>query len=435
MTATTTRLRLPYLSAAQAQKHVTVNEALLMLDALLAARALDKDLDTPPTGPAEGDGYIVAAGASGAWTGWDGSFAQIEDGSWRRYLPFEGMLAWVADEGTFYVHDGSAWQSFASGPPGPGLAAGGSGGQVARKASPTDYDTEWHTLTAADVGLGDVDNTSDADKPVSTAQQAALDLKLDASGAREKLTANRTYYVDGGTGDDGNDGLSGGTAFATIQKAVNTAAGLDLDVYNVTISIAAGTYAEAVALKRCIGAGSVTIVGDEATPSNVVVSAPSGDCFNAPYVVTTYYLRGMKLTTAGANCINGRGAGEIIFRNLNFGSAVQDHITSIQGSRVTADGAYAISGGAQRHARALDGGVIATAARTVTITNTPTFSVAFVEVARVGAMIAQSMTFSGSATGTRYSVYLNGAIYVNGAPSTYFPGDAAGMSASGGQYA
>lgn len=38
--------------------------------------------------------------------------------------------------------------------------------------------------TADDVGLGNVDNTSDADKPVSTAQQAALDLKLDivASG-------------------------------------------------------------------------------------------------------------------------------------------------------------------------------------------------------------------------------------------------------------
>ncbi len=31
------------------------------------------------------------------------------------------------------------------------------------------------------VGLGNVDNTSDANKPVSTAQQAALDLKADKS--------------------------------------------------------------------------------------------------------------------------------------------------------------------------------------------------------------------------------------------------------------
>lgn len=35
------------------------------------------------------------------------------------------------------------------------------------------------TLVKGDVGLGNVDNTSDASKPVSTAQQAALDLKAD----------------------------------------------------------------------------------------------------------------------------------------------------------------------------------------------------------------------------------------------------------------
>lgn len=36
-----------------------------------------------------------------------------------------------------------------------------------------------HNVTAAQVGLGNVNNTADADKPVSTAQQAALDLKQD----------------------------------------------------------------------------------------------------------------------------------------------------------------------------------------------------------------------------------------------------------------
>lgn len=38
-----------------------------------------------------------------------------------------------------------------------------------------------HSVTASQVGLGNVDNTADADKPVSTAQQAALDLKADAA--------------------------------------------------------------------------------------------------------------------------------------------------------------------------------------------------------------------------------------------------------------
>lgn len=43
-------------------------------------------------------------------------------------------------------------------------------------------------LAKADVGLGSVDNTSDANKPVSTATQSALDLKLNTSGGT--ITAN-----------------------------------------------------------------------------------------------------------------------------------------------------------------------------------------------------------------------------------------------------
>lgn len=42
-------------------------------------------------------------------------------------------------------------------------------------------DKSWQTLNKTAVGLGNVDNTSDADKPVSTATQTALNLKADAS--------------------------------------------------------------------------------------------------------------------------------------------------------------------------------------------------------------------------------------------------------------
>ena len=47
---------------------------------------------------------------------------------------------------------------------------------------------------AADVGLGNVDNTSDADKPVSTAQQTALDAKQDTLVASDysSLTEDTT---------------------------------------------------------------------------------------------------------------------------------------------------------------------------------------------------------------------------------------------------
>jgi|GEM_PF-2356851 len=109
----TARLRLPELSAAQAQKHVTHNEALVALDTLVQLSVLDKDLTAPPGSPAEGDCYIVAAAASGEWTGWENRIARYEDGAWRSYLPGAGdgtgWLAYVQDEDTFYVLKPGGW--------------------------------------------------------------------------------------------------------------------------------------------------------------------------------------------------------------------------------------------------------------------------------------------------------------------------------------
>ena len=59
MSDTTTNLLLPYILAAQAQKHVTHNEALRLLDGLVQLSVLDRDLTAPPGSPADGDRYIV----------------------------------------------------------------------------------------------------------------------------------------------------------------------------------------------------------------------------------------------------------------------------------------------------------------------------------------------------------------------------------------
>ena len=47
------------------------------------------------------------------------------------------------------------------------------------------------TVTKGDVGLGNVDNTSDANKPISTATQTALDAKQDALGFTPENAANK----------------------------------------------------------------------------------------------------------------------------------------------------------------------------------------------------------------------------------------------------
>jgi hypothetical protein len=100
---------MPYIFAAQAQKHVTHNEALRILDAVVQIAVADRDLATPPSSPTNGDRYIVAASASGAWSGQSNKIAAWQDGAWTFFTPREGWLAWIADDDALVAWDGSAW--------------------------------------------------------------------------------------------------------------------------------------------------------------------------------------------------------------------------------------------------------------------------------------------------------------------------------------
>ncbi len=113
-------LQLPYLAAAQAQKHVSVNDALSVLDAIVQLAVIDKDLTQPPVSPTEGDRYIVGAGATGAWATYDGQITSYNSGVWQFYPPVTGWAAWVGDEAKQYVFKNATWQglSFASSPSG-----------------------------------------------------------------------------------------------------------------------------------------------------------------------------------------------------------------------------------------------------------------------------------------------------------------------------
>lgn len=105
----TANLALPYILAGQAQKHVPHNEALRVLDALVQAAVVDRDLTGPPSSPADGARYLVAAPATGAWAGRDGEIAAFVDGAWVFLAPREGWTVWVCDENEVYVHDGGGW--------------------------------------------------------------------------------------------------------------------------------------------------------------------------------------------------------------------------------------------------------------------------------------------------------------------------------------
>ncbi len=102
-------LALPYLEAAQAQKHVTVNEALTRLDALVHLAVISRVLATPPGGPALGDRYLLPASPTGVWSTHAGQVAMWLDGAWNYISPREGWRLWVSNEDVFLTFDGTNW--------------------------------------------------------------------------------------------------------------------------------------------------------------------------------------------------------------------------------------------------------------------------------------------------------------------------------------
>src|SRR5262245_28785002 len=105
----TANLSLPFIAAAQAQKHVTHNEALLRLDCLVQLAVLTGGLSAPPEDPEDGARYLIAAPASGGWLGHENSIAAFQDGAWNTFAPELGWRLWVADEEKFLVFSDGGW--------------------------------------------------------------------------------------------------------------------------------------------------------------------------------------------------------------------------------------------------------------------------------------------------------------------------------------
>lgn len=105
----TPRLALPYILVNQSQKEVTHNEALNLLDAFVALAVESLDLAAPPATPNEGEVWIVAAAASGAWAGQDTALAQWIGGTWAFHPALEGMQAWVKDRAVGARFSAGAW--------------------------------------------------------------------------------------------------------------------------------------------------------------------------------------------------------------------------------------------------------------------------------------------------------------------------------------
>ena len=120
--AETSKLGLPLVAPAQAQKHVTVNESFLRLDALTHLVLQTVGNFAPPGSSAEGDAHSVGIGATGLWAGQDGDVAIFQNGGWAFVTPVAGWKGWSLTAGTSVTFDGVAWIEGAG-----GLSANGAG--------------------------------------------------------------------------------------------------------------------------------------------------------------------------------------------------------------------------------------------------------------------------------------------------------------------
>lgn len=252
------------------------------------------------------------------------------------------------------------------------------------------------------------------------------------TSGRAVLSAARTYYVRT-DGSDSNDGLANtaGGAFLTIQKAIDTAAALDTSIYDVTISVGAGTFTGANTLKAAVGAGSIIITGAGAT---TIISTTSNHAFFGvncgPYQINSVKI---VTTTSGYGIFISGSHASLSCTSLEFGACANAHVRASQGASIRLF-AYTISGSAPIHYQAEYHGLITCVSVTVTLTGTPAFSSVFASVTKLALLDVEGVTWSGAATGTRYLVNTNAVLNTATGSGTTLPGNAAGSTATGGQY-
>jgi hypothetical protein len=117
------RYTLPLLVAGQAQKELTHNEALILLDALIGASAAAANAVTPPAAPQPGQCWAIGAAPTGSWAGQAGRLAIATAGGWRFCAVPDGFAVRIGAAGALWRRSGSTWTA-------PTMVAAPSGGAV-----------------------------------------------------------------------------------------------------------------------------------------------------------------------------------------------------------------------------------------------------------------------------------------------------------------
>ncbi len=200
-------------------------------------------------------------------------------------------------DGSFYRKESGGWilKITLTGSSGVTLF-GPSGNKRAGNVTPLDGD-----YTKANVGLGNVDNTSDLNKPISTAAQSALDLKADAADLDDAILDISTLQSD--VTDLGLDVAAleskevppGGTTGQVLKKTTGT--DYDFEWADET------------------GSGPLTTKGDIYTYSTTIDRLPVGTN-GQTLVADSSQSTGLEWQTPGPSLPVGGSTGQVLTKTL-----------------------------------------------------------------------------------------------------------------------
>lgn len=106
---TSVRHRLPFLAAGQAQKELTLNEALALIDFGMNATAVAAGINAPPPTPIPGQCWIIGPAPIGAWTGQANAIACWTTSGWRFLPGIAGMQVWLEGQQLHALYTAGSW--------------------------------------------------------------------------------------------------------------------------------------------------------------------------------------------------------------------------------------------------------------------------------------------------------------------------------------
>lgn len=116
MSQSSTRLNLPYIQPAQAQKHITHNEAIELLDMIVQLGVQGTGAIQPPATPVTGETWALGVLPNGAWAGQGGKIASFRGGGWLFVTPQTGWQAYDISTQNMLVYNGADWEQTQNAP-------------------------------------------------------------------------------------------------------------------------------------------------------------------------------------------------------------------------------------------------------------------------------------------------------------------------------